>query len=77
MSEDKFQAEKIKASASGGPIDKFDLKLSKFNIQKAFNKKYGDKLEESSQESADEKDELSKIHKTLREIGGGSVQLKY
>ena len=28
----------IKASASGGPIDKFDLKLSKFNIQKAFNK---------------------------------------
>ena len=28
MSEEKFQTEKNKAMASGGPIDKFDLKLS-------------------------------------------------
>ena len=76
MSEEKFLTEKNKAMASGGPIDKFDLKLSQFDIQKAFNKQYCEKVE-SQDSSEGEIDELAHIQKTLSDIGGGYVQPKY
>lgn len=42
MNNEKFQEEKIKAFASGGPIDKLDIKVSNFDIPQAYEKVYGE-----------------------------------
>lgn len=38
INQDEFQALKIKANAAGGPIDKYELKVSQFDIVRAYDK---------------------------------------
>ena len=74
MNEKNYASQKANAASAGGMIDKFEMKISQFDIAEAFNKVYGgpSTMEESSTaRSAGGNNDLEDIKYKLMKVFGG------